>query len=74
MKELRNMQLNVSLLIIDTCIETITYGHTHYTGGPNGTTVPDNCLVTVNRYLRAMQCHCGEVQATYYSNTHHSVR
>ncbi len=59
--------------VFDGCIETISYGHTHYVGTPDGTTVPVNCVVTVNRYMRIMKCHCGEGQVTYYSYTHHSV-
>lgn len=55
-------------------IKTETYGHTHYTGGPNGTTVAANCLVTINTYRKVEKCHCGETRTTEYSVTHHSVK
>ena len=59
--------------VFDGWIENTFYSHTHYTCDSDGTVVPVNCVVTVNRYMRIMKCHCGEGQVTYYSYTHHSV-
>ncbi|MCM1569405.1 MAG: hypothetical protein NC081_08160 [Roseburia sp.] len=44
------------------CVNTVIYHHTHYTGGPNGTTIPMDCTVMKNEYKNYKKCHCGAEQ------------
>ncbi len=64
---------NYNIFVSEVCRNTYSYGHTHYMGGPDYTTVPVNCQMTVYIMKRTMKCYCGATQTTEYTITHHSV-